>query len=245
MRLHVEDVWGSSPLRLTRYAALFEGFPLDRMWQLTGVNHVLTWRKDLFVPSEVLAEFPQVDDTTYLHRLEQRNPRAWLAPGIKVVDDAAALPLLADHDFDLQATVLVAPESKMTNGVGKPGHNSIEIERLAPNRMKVRVDSEYGGMLVVSENWMPGWSLEHELCSDGSVACSDVQPPFAGMATLVPMRVNLSLVGTAVPAGSVTFELVYWPTSIRLGLWISGISILAIGLLALLYGVWRRKVAGV
>src|SRR5690606_23968061 len=59
MRAGVEDVWGSSPLRLARYARIFEEFPLDRMWQLTGVDHVLTWRRALFVPSTLLAEFPQ------------------------------------------------------------------------------------------------------------------------------------------------------------------------------------------
>jgi hypothetical protein len=51
VRAGVEDVWGSSPLRLERYAALFEEFPLDRMWRLTGVGHVLTWRRELSLPA--------------------------------------------------------------------------------------------------------------------------------------------------------------------------------------------------
>ncbi|OUC07471.1 hypothetical protein RY27_14710, partial [Litorilinea aerophila] len=90
MRLQIEDVWGSSPLRLAAYAALFDQFPLDRMWQLTGVAHVLTWRRELFVPSQLLAEFPQATDTTYRHRLETPNPRAWLAGAVLAVDDDQA-----------------------------------------------------------------------------------------------------------------------------------------------------------
>ncbi len=39
MRLGVEDLWGSSPLRLARYAQFNEAFPLDRWWALTGVEH--------------------------------------------------------------------------------------------------------------------------------------------------------------------------------------------------------------
>ena len=78
MRAGVEDAWGSSPLRLGRYAALFADFPLDRMWRLLGVEHVLTWRKELFGPTELLGEFPQATDTTYLHRLAALQPRAWL-----------------------------------------------------------------------------------------------------------------------------------------------------------------------
>jgi hypothetical protein len=80
MRVGVEDVWGSSPLRLARYARLFDAFPLDRMWRLLGVTHVLTWRRELFGPTTLLGEFPQATDTTYLHRLAETNPRAWVAP---------------------------------------------------------------------------------------------------------------------------------------------------------------------
>ena len=78
MRAGIEDVWGSSPLRLSTYATLFDGFPLDRMFRLTGVGHVLTWRQELFEPSELLAEFPQAEDATYLHRLTEPNPRLWV-----------------------------------------------------------------------------------------------------------------------------------------------------------------------
>ncbi|MBK8047310.1 MAG: hypothetical protein IPK16_09415 [Anaerolineales bacterium] len=74
MRIGVEDVWGSSPLRLARYAAFFDNFPLDRMWRLLGVDHVLTWRKELFAPSTLLGEWPQSTDTTYLHALAWGQP---------------------------------------------------------------------------------------------------------------------------------------------------------------------------
>jgi hypothetical protein len=110
MRLGVEDVWGSSPLRSARYAALFDNFPLDRLWQLTGVEYVLTWRRDLFGPSELLAEFPQATDTTYLHRLPDPQPRAWIVPAVRIEDDAAALALLADSTFDLNVVAILAPE---------------------------------------------------------------------------------------------------------------------------------------
>ena len=110
MRAGVEDVWGSSPLRLDRYAALFEEFPLDRMWRLLSVEHVLTWRKELFGPSELLGEFPQATDTTYLHRLPEPRPWAWLVGAVRPANDEEALALLADHQFNLDVTaVLVFP----------------------------------------------------------------------------------------------------------------------------------------
>ncbi|HRW50669.1 MAG TPA: hypothetical protein P5333_24295, partial [Caldilinea sp.] len=107
MRAGVEDVWGSSPLRLARYARLFDEFPLDRLWQLTGVDHVLTWRRELFVPSTLLAEFPQATDTTYLHRLSTPNPRAWVVGSVVSAPDDAAATLLADHTVDLRSTAVL------------------------------------------------------------------------------------------------------------------------------------------
>jgi hypothetical protein len=113
MRVGVEDVWGSSPLRLARYARLFDAFPLDRMWRLLGVTHVLTWRRELFGPTTLLGEFPQATDTTYLHRLAETNPRAWVAPAAVVASDDDAVAQLADHGFDLERTAILASEADL------------------------------------------------------------------------------------------------------------------------------------
>ena len=95
MRAGLEDVWGASPLRLATYAALFDQFPLDRMWRLLGVDHVLTWRRDLFEPSERLAEFPQ-DTDSYLRASPGRGKPARLAcyGGADPLSDTDAVKLL-------------------------------------------------------------------------------------------------------------------------------------------------------
>ncbi|MEZ4620330.1 MAG: hypothetical protein R2867_33160 [Caldilineaceae bacterium] len=54
------------------------------MWRLTGVNTVLTWRRELFGPSTLLAEFPQTTDTTYLHQLSSPTVPAHRAHGWSV-----------------------------------------------------------------------------------------------------------------------------------------------------------------
>ncbi|MBX2996997.1 MAG: hypothetical protein KF893_00695 [Caldilineaceae bacterium] len=230
MRLGVEDVWGSSPLRSGRYAALFENFPLDRLWQLTGVTHVLTWRRELFGPSELLAEFPQAADTTYLHRLPDPQPRAWIVPAVRIEDDATALALLADSAFDLSAVAILAPEeSDFEIGselqLAPPGNAQIDVARPIPNRLRIDAESAHGGLLVISETWLPGWRIENARCEDGPCALASA-----------PLRANLTLLGVILPAGIVSFDLVYWPDSLRLGLAVSLLS--AVMLLAILY--WRR-----
>ncbi|MCB0114705.1 MAG: hypothetical protein KDD84_11465 [Caldilineaceae bacterium] len=230
MRLGVEDVWGSSPLRSARYARLFDNFPLDRLWQLTGVEHVLTWRRELFGPSELLAEFPQATDTTFLHRLPDPFPRAWVVSQIHVADDDEAVALLADSAFDLRSTVILAPEeSNLPAGteipLGPPGVANIQLQRPAPNHLHVDVSSAHGGLLVVSEVWFPGWRIENVTCNGCDLGDA-------------PLRANLTFLGVFLSPGQTTFDLVYRPESVRLGLSISVVS--AVILLGVLYW-WRGR----
>ncbi len=241
MRLGVEDVWGSSPLRLARYAALFENFPLDRMWQLTGVEHLLTWRRELFGPSTLLAEFPQATDTTYLHRLPDAHPRAWLVNRVQVADDAGALQQLADHTVDLRQVALLPPDLLAQPITLPPGTNTVQLTRFQPNALQVEVTSENGGLLVISENWLPGWQIEAVACPAAQPACAQGTST-EGLPLLQPLRTNLTLIGVAVPPGTTRFTLRYWPVSVQLGLGISGGTVLLLLLAASWH--WRRRSKG-
>lgn len=228
MRAQVEDVWGSSPLRLARYARLFEDFPLDRMWRLLGVEHVLTWRRELFGPTERLAEFPQAADTTYLHRLPDAHPRAWWADAVQVVDDDTAWQMLADHQVDLDSVALLAQPVGI-DVAAAPGASAVRLTRLAHHRLRVEASRAVPGFLVVAENWMPGWRVTQVRCAE-SAACV---PGSAPGGLLQPVRADLTLVGIPLPAGEVAFDLVYAPASVRWGLWVSGVTAL---LLAVVMG---------
>jgi hypothetical protein len=236
MRVGVEDVWGSSPLRLARYARLFDAFPLDRMWRLLGVAHVLTWRRDLFGPSTLLGEFPQPTDTTYLHRLAQMNPRAWVAPAAVVADDEAAVVLLADHGFDLEQTAILSSAAdlatfqeavQLPGRAGEPASADVRLHQRAPGQFTVAAESAASGLLLISENWMPGWRI-----------IVKEWPEDASAPLTAPLRTNLTLLGVPIPAGRVTFDLIYQPDSVRDGLWIGGVTL---SLLALggLFAAWR------
>ena len=54
------------------------------------------------------------------------------------------------------------------------------------------------------------------------------------------MRANLAFLGIPVPAGRVTFELVYSPDSVRTGLWIGGATLLFVLGSGSLF-LWRRR----
>ena len=226
MSIAAEDVWGSSPLRLAHYAALFDNFPLDRMWRLLGVDTVLTWRRELFVPSELLAEFPQTTDTTFLHRLTAPNPRAWLVQEWQIADDATALTLLSDHNFDLDKTALLPPNADLSSlppFLPSSLPLAIRLDRPAPNRIHITLTDNPGGLLVLSENWLPGWRVQSQIANRQS--------------QIAVLRANLTLLALPIPPGDLTFTLVYWPDSLTWGLAITG-SALFIVFIGFLY---RRR----
>ena len=239
-----EDVWAASVLRLSAYNTFFENFPLDRMWEVTGVGTVLTWREELPVASQLVEEFPLIDETTRLHRLDTVSPRHWWTQSARRVSNRKALDLLADPGFDQQKELLIAQSSadalgsawedeRMTLGSG--GAASIEVERKGSAHLIFEIESDQPGLLFVTENYMPGWQALWTGLEKQS------QP-----SKLPIVRANQAFLGIPVPAGKGTLELVYRPASVRWGLAISGASWIIL-LLALrnhlavaLRQAWRR-----
>jgi hypothetical protein len=243
MQLEIEDVWGSSPLRLAAYARLFEEFPLDRMWALTGVQHVLTWRRELFVPSMLLAEYPQETDTTYLHRLADEHPRAWLALAVQEAEDGEASHLLADHTFDLRRNALVAAAVGRQQVAGQqvePGASEISVASRAPGRLVITLHAPVGGLVVLAENWMPGWQVIGQSCRrlSGTTGNDCGLSPYTGLPAYVPVRTNLTFLGIPVPAGNHEIELHYRPASV---LWGLGLSLATVVTLAFWFGWLQLK----
>lgn len=222
MRAGVEELWGSSPLRLSRSAALLEDFPQDRLWQLLGVAHVLNGLPALYQPAATLAELPGPDGVSYLHRLAQPNPRAWVVQATDSADDRAALPLLGDARFDLATSALLPP---VTDAAGRadltagnvlafPGQNTVNMQQIAPGRLRLDVQSEHGGLLVVSENWLPGWQATIRQTADGAPVSAQV------------LRADFALLGVPIGPGQSLVDLAYRPKSVRYGLAISIASLL-------------------
>ena len=242
MRADVEDVWGSSPLRLSAYAKLFDSFPLDRMFRLTGVGHVLTWRQELFEPSKLLAEFPQQEDATYLHRLDEPNPRLWIVGSAVRAGDEEAIALLADHAFDLDQAVVLPPDAALQSWSADQTGAAVRASRLAPHQLKMEVGNSGGGILVAGENWMPGWSVRDIECEP---ACEPGAMHPSGLPTLRPVRANLAFMAIALPEGDARFTLVYAPDSVRTGVLISlaTLLLLVVALVVRLLTKRNRKAA--
>ncbi len=221
----LEDAWGASPLRLARYDALYHSLRMERLWELLNVKYVITWRKELYAPSEIIYQEPAGDDVTYVHRLSHVAPRAWLVYQVEEAEDNAALSRLDAFDFDPSQIALVPPDTSISVE-GYPPQNEIgqiQIVQRTPGSTSLNVRAPAGSLLMLSEIYYPGWR-----------ATVDGQP--------VPIvRADYILRGVPVPAGEHHVEVFYQPVTLIWGTVISGVTFAAMAAAGL--WIWLSKKA--
>lgn len=139
-----------------------------------------------------------------------------------VVPDAdAALAAVRTPDFD-PATRVVLEEGDGRAISGAGGVATLQSPR-APGRMRFTTDAAADAMLVVSENWYPGWRAT----VDGQA---------------VPVhRGDFTLLAVPVPAGRHTVELWYMPSGFMAAVAISSLALMLAGVGTAL--AWRSRLA--
>ena len=212
---NLEDIWGASPLRLRTYDDLFKAAPIERVWQLLNVKYVNTWRKTLAPPSEMLYEELKGKETSYLHRLKDVGPRAYVVYQAETMDDANGLKRLADPAFDpFQEAVVSEPLPFALNRGPRPQEPPrLSFGERQPGYLALGAHLPADGLLVFSEVFYPGWE-----------AWVDGQPAKI-------FRVQHALRGLPLKAGDHHIEMVYRPTTFTLGAILSGVSLLVVAVL--------------
>jgi hypothetical protein len=159
---------------------------------------------------------------------------------VRTADDDAAVQVLADHTFDLEQIALL-PGAASDEIRGIAGTGAVTLTQIAPGQLRVTVESAAGGLLLLAENWMPGWQVESATCGADDAPCAADIWPTAELPYLTPVRADLTLVGVPVPTGTVTFDLVYRPDSVRNGLWIAGGTLALLVMLGMWAWLHRRR----
>jgi len=220
----IEDLWGASPLRPQRYDEfLAPPMPIERAWEVLNVKYVITWREELYVPSTIIYQEPAQDGTTYVHRLDDVGPRAWLVTQTETADDKTILEKIADPNFDRWTTVLLEPGTTWQSSVDEPLHPSsftLHPSRLAPGHLAYQITTSTPALLILSETYYPGWQ-----------ATIDGQPASI-------FRADYVLRAVPVPAGEHTVELIFRPLTFTIGAIVSALTLLTVVILLIIY---RRK----
>jgi hypothetical protein len=236
----VEDLWGASPLRPHRYDQfLAPPMPIERAWELLNVNYVITWREELFVPSTIIYQEPAADGTTYVHRLDEVGPRAWLVTQAEIADDATILQKIAEPTFDRWHIALLEPgtepiiEQINSSKAVEVGSQNEEIHNspfgihnssfTTPARITLHVTTPTPALLILSETHYPGW---HATVDGQAVSL---------------LRADYVLQAVPLPAGEHTVELTFRPLSFTIGALVSGLAVAVILVgLVLFYRRGRR-----
>lgn len=143
--------------------------------------------------------------------------RAWVVDEVSVAEnDEAALARILSQDFDPgREAILAEPTDPATPGVGATGGaGPVTWQLFEPDERRLRVTTSGPALLVVSENWFPGWVAE----VDGEPAAV--------------RRANLTLQAVAIPsAGDHTVTLRYTAPTVMSALRISLVAAVITALL--------------
>lgn len=196
----VEEVGGISPLRLANYDRLL-ALPSNVSAKLLNVKYLLTNQ-----PAADTTVVLQSDGNEVLGR-NQVVPRAWMVGDAQVIpNDSAQFEQLA-AGLDVAQTALVssplpfALDANASQGTLRFGDRGAE-------RLALDVNTPADGLLILSENYFPGWR-----------ATVDGQ-------SVEILRADLSLRAVPIRAGQHHVEMWYEPLSFRIGAVLSALTVI-------------------
>lgn len=214
----LEEIGGISPLRLEHYDNLLVLSP-EKLYPLLNVKYLFSARS-----SDANGEIVGQEGNRRVFKLNDALPRAWLVGTAQVFpDDQLALQRIRASDFDPHHTALLAWDAPFDLDPRAETGN-VTVETHEPERMVLAVNTPADGVLIVGENYYPGW-----------VARVDGIP-------VEIIRADISLRAVPVRAGAHTVELAFEPLSVRIGLAVSVLTLFfcLIGLGALRAREYRR-----
>jgi len=227
----VEGIEPNPPARFHLFFRLGQGLPADvapSLYQVVRRGRVCarTATGRVLVRLAEAARIPEArvvwtDGTWRLWELDSSLPRA-LVVHERVLAGSASEALRMALEADLRRVVVLEESGEPPEG-GRPAASSaarILVE--GPNWVRVSVQLERPGWLVLLDNWFPGWTAE----VDGSPA-PVLRADFCFRAVPLPAGLHL-----------VTFR--YRPASVRIGLALSMLGLLLCGVVTLRWWMWRR-----
>lgn len=205
------DVTGNTPLQLAQSKTFAGRIPAWRFWQLMSIRYIVDER-DL---DERGLRRVFEGKGLKVYEVTDPFPFARLVRAAEVVPEAeAAMARLGADAFDLAETaVLGAPLAGIElrqPGAARPAA-AARVTHFRPSAFSINVETDSGGLLVLSQINYPGWQATVD---DQAVE-------------IVPA--NVIFQGMPLTAGSHTVRLVFSPASFKVGALVSGLGLLVAG----------------
>lgn len=167
-----------------------------------------------------------------IYEIADPLPRAFIAPALQVMDDEAASAGLASGEIDPLNTAIVEDEidcpinaspQSSPNTEGGEANSTAVILNYKPNAVEIAARVEQPGILVLTDSYDPNWMVK-----------VDGQP-----AEL--LRVHTALRGVCLPAGEHNVQFAFQPRAFYIGVIVSVLGWLVMGIVGLLALVRRRR----
>lgn len=209
------DMRGISPLFLEGPQRVIYRNYVDNplAWELYAVKYVYSESEVLSVPSTIIAEGNDRDGHVFLHQLENPRPFAHLVNDIAIVDsDEFANALMDDPDFDKRNSIILhqEPTLELSNS---DASGIATITTFEPEQIIIQIETSDNAILSLSHPDYAGWQAQ----LDGEPV--DIIRAYGGLSAV------------EIPAGEYTLMLNFDPLSYRIGLILSIITWIGLGLI--------------
>jgi hypothetical protein len=203
----VDNVGGMPPLELRDYQKLLSVLDEYRRNILLNVEIVVTTGTYTDRSFELVA---QQDEFKY-YRFLVPKPRAYLVRDVveTTTSDEAAAQLI-DPGFRYWDTAVVMGNTGLGRGNELAPNETAVIFGRSANTMVIRVATEEPRLLVVSDTYYPGWKAAID-----------------GAPTQI-LQTNVALRGVVVPAGEHIITMTFRPTTLLVGLSMTGLTCLSL-----------------
>ncbi len=207
------EVGGITPIRLGEYDRFVTTVPREVRWQLLNVRYVVTWRSVLDdhlgqqVDAALLSQQGEGEEAIYVYRLNEDHPRAWVVRRAETrLDRSAIYAALAEPGFDPMS---LAYTTSLVHVDPSGGADRVSVSSLDSTHLVLEADLAARGLLVASEVNYPGW-----------------EATVNGVSTPI-VEVDGLLRGVELVTGLSRVEFTYRPLSLRVGGFLSGVSLFA------------------
>jgi hypothetical protein len=149
--------------------------------------------------------------------------RAFLAYRYKVVpDDNAALKIIRKKDFDGSVVIFETPPIRKMDFSGEDIKNSVNFLIVENNMIKIRVETEKWGYLVLADTYYPGWRV------------------FVNGKKSEIMKANYIMRAVTVPPGINEVVFRFDPFSFKVGMWTSIITFFLCAIIITMHFIRRQ-----
>ncbi len=223
---HLESVAGYHPAKISHYKTLLEDVGWNNLGvlQMMNVKYLVSPEKIEHPVFELVHTgslfFQDAYNNTYVYLFKGFTPRAFYVETMTQVEDITGVAKLQNPQFNPIKDSFMY--SELTHPINHSKLSTVKIVDWSPNKISLNIDAKSDEFIVLSEVFYPeGWKINDH---------PDIEIK----------RVNHVLRGFHISEGEYTLTMVFNPSDLRIGGWISWISIcITFGLI--LFGILPKK----